>query len=156
MTIASQFYILPMSSLILILLFGASSAASEDLDLQLYKAAQRGNVARVEKLIADGANLDARFEKMKLTPLIAAVRANKVEVVRLLIDAGADTERTDLRGWKPVTFAERYGYWHLVSLLNTGSVDNAGEEMLNPLKRFGKMSIAALVMIVLVIWVRKS
>src|SRR5688572_8074949 len=56
----------------------------------LHHAAE-GNLAAVEVLVERGADLDAR-DKSGRTPLFVAVRANRYEIARYLLDRGADPD----------------------------------------------------------------
>ncbi|MGE0446062.1 MAG: M56 family metallopeptidase [Vicinamibacterales bacterium] len=60
-----------------------------DADLSLFNAAERGRLARVRELIADGANPDAAIPGDG-SPLIAAARNGHFDVSQALLDAGAD------------------------------------------------------------------
>lgn len=70
----------------------------------LHIAAQAGSLELVRKLVSKGANLNARTEKMSApagevfrmpsgeqTPLLLAAKFDRVDVMRVLIEAGADT-----------------------------------------------------------------
>ncbi|RYG41797.1 ankyrin repeat domain-containing protein [bacterium] len=62
-----------------------------DLDESLFLAAQQGNVADMQRLIAAGANVNARFDGS--TPvLVAAVGSGKYEATKFLLDRGANPE----------------------------------------------------------------
>ena len=54
----------------------------------LYGAAAEGNVARVQQLIRQGADVNYRFDDNE-PPLMPAVTNNHEEVVRILLKAGA-------------------------------------------------------------------
>jgi ankyrin repeat protein len=84
------------------------NTAGENGYTPLHVAAQTGSLAMAEKLIAKGANVNARTNKAKpaapggptgpsrplggeQTPLLLAAKFGKVDVMRALIKAGADT-----------------------------------------------------------------
>ena len=50
-----------------------------------------------------GADIDVRYSSS--TPLIAAIKKGYVDVVKLLIEYGADVNYTDKRGKKPLYYA---------------------------------------------------
>jgi ankyrin repeat protein len=77
----------------------------------LHLAAEAGSLELVRKLVAKGANLNAKTEKMpppgdaiyrtpggEQTPLLLAAKYNHVDVMRVLIEAGADIKLTNQDG----------------------------------------------------------
>jgi ankyrin repeat protein len=91
---------------------------------------------------ANGANQDAGFDQTDdaavaafgfrnrpvvkdggaLTPLIYAVRANDLESVKVLLDAGADVNQTSGYGWSPLLVATQNRYYKLGEyLINRGA-----------------------------------
>ncbi len=75
----------------------ASAAMAGELDARLFKAAQQGDVAAVQALLARGANLNARDETNG-TVLKMAAMYGKTEVVRFLLGKGADANTKDKFG----------------------------------------------------------
>lgn len=70
----------------------------------LTSAAHRGDAAQVKALLA---TTSADTAADAWTPLIWAARAGRVEVMTLLLDAGADPNRRDSRhGWTPLMHAQ--------------------------------------------------
>jgi uncharacterized protein len=67
----------------------AAPATARDADL--IRAAERGDVAAVRRLLADGASVRARDAQGR-TALLAATYANRVDAARVLVDAGADVD----------------------------------------------------------------
>jgi len=63
-------------------------------DLGLIRASERGDTQAVRRLLQQDASVDARDERGR-TPLIAAAYANRLEVARLLIGAGAGVNVKD-------------------------------------------------------------
>ena len=61
----------------------------EDSTTALGYAAEAGNLTKVNKLLAAGANVNHR-SFFKITPLMEAVHEGHYEVVKRLLDAGAD------------------------------------------------------------------
>jgi Ankyrin repeats (3 copies) len=85
-------------------------------DKLLLGAAQRGNLGRIERLLADGANVNARG-KYGHTPLVNASYSGHADAVRLLLDAGATPSlRTD-DGGTPLYWAASEGHADVVKLL---------------------------------------
>lgn len=61
---------------------------------RLHRAAAEGNLAHARELIRDGAALDA-FDAIGYAPLHHAAKNEWFEMVRLLLDAGADINARD-------------------------------------------------------------
>lgn len=71
---------------------------------RLHRAAAEGNLARARELIRGGAALDA-FDAIGYAPLHHAVRNGWFEMVRLLLDAGADINARDKQAGSPAPIA---------------------------------------------------
>jgi ankyrin repeat protein len=68
----------------------------------------RERVAFLEELLAAGAELGARDELLKSTPLGWACRWGRVEVVKLLLDRGADPVEPEAEPWTtPLAWAQK-------------------------------------------------
>ena len=72
----------------------------------LFEAVQKADIEQVKSLIAAGAEVDARWgdthtteKENDATPLSYAVDANSMDLVRLLVEAGADV---NAGGWPPL------------------------------------------------------
>lgn len=65
--------------------------------LSLEQAAQRGDVEAIRRHLRDGAAVDARDERFKMTPLMWAVREDRLDAARALLSAGADPKAKDGR-----------------------------------------------------------
>ena len=77
----------------LIKLAMASTKKQHKLDEKLYKAADKGNLKQVKKLLEQGANPNSHFTEYYKTPLMAAVYKDggqSAEIVKILLEAGAD------------------------------------------------------------------
>ena len=67
----------------------------------LHRAAKKGNVNEVERLLAAGANVDVRTAAWSAgftrgsTPLVVATRSKHFDIMRLLLDRGADIDACD-------------------------------------------------------------
>ena len=95
---------------ILLLLLSCQVEARQqpiDLDVAVLEAAQQGDRMAVEDLLNRGASVDAA-NVWGVTPLISAADKANLELVRVLLDRGADPNAKDLRyGTTPITVAVR-------------------------------------------------
>ncbi|MEP7172183.1 MAG: ankyrin repeat domain-containing protein [Aestuariivirga sp.] len=87
----------------------------------LIAAAHLGHHQVVKRLIAAGAPLD-HVNNLGWTALIEAVilgdgGANHVEIVRALIDAGANSSIADRQGVKPLDYAKARGYTEIIHII---------------------------------------
>jgi uncharacterized protein len=64
---------------------------------KLTKAAYKGNADEVEQLLKNGVNPNQR--QMGITALMTACNRGHVDVVRILLDKGADVNAKDWEGW---------------------------------------------------------
>ncbi len=101
----------------------------------LYKAIRSGNINKVKKYIASGANVNVKYDD-GTTPLhIACGEANGLEIVKILIANGADLHAEDEDGDMPIHWASSGTHTELVELLIRAGADvNAmGDEDWTPL-----------------------
>ena len=96
--------------------------AQTPLDRELIAAAERGDVPSVKKLIAQGANVNAKDGKQDSAFLIASARG-RTEVVKLTLAAGADLKATNRYGGTGLIPACHYGHLETVKLLLTTKID---------------------------------
>ena len=73
--------------------------SSNSVNAELFEAAKTGDTTGVQRLLQNGANLEAKDELFGNTALLGATRDGKVEVVKLLLDRGADIEAKDNTGY---------------------------------------------------------
>lgn len=121
-----------LALLVIAVLFAASQSANSqlivsrptpdpELGYQLILAADQGDSTVVADLIARGADLEARDERLR-TPLMAATQGNHIEVARLLIAAGADVNAKDDIQDSPYLLAGASGFNEiLVMTLENGA-----------------------------------
>jgi len=83
----------------------------------LVEAASKGMVAEVRRFIADGA--DMRHPRL----MCAAAGFGQVKVVKVLLEAGADKDRSYSRGFTPIHCAARAGKMKVVKLLIEAGAD---------------------------------
>jgi ankyrin repeat protein len=79
---------------LLVYLTLAVSGCTRERDADLVQAALNGNVARVQSLMQQGANVEATALD-GLTPLDAAAKEGHLEVVKYLVEAGASVNGID-------------------------------------------------------------
>jgi hypothetical protein len=85
----------------------------------LHNAAQRGWADRAKLLIDHGADLNAIDEEYQSTPLGMAARWGQIEIVELLLDAGADPARSGAPWSTPLAWAEKEGRREIVEMLGS-------------------------------------
>lgn len=96
----------------------------------LFEAAIHGHDKIVQSLVQGGAHVEAatlgsRFSQLPgylmdvegVTPLIAAAEAGHFQTVRLLVNAGADVNRSDASGFNSLMGAARAGHPSMVKFL---------------------------------------
>ena len=75
---------------------------------ELHDAASAGNLAAVERLLANGAKIDERGQNAE-TPLIAAALAGQREIAEMLLARGADVHARNAGGFTPLHAAAYAG-----------------------------------------------
>jgi ankyrin repeat protein len=105
--------------LMLTLAVGVSSAASAGA---LFEAAKRGDLAAVERLLAEGIAVDEPGRNAE-TPLMAAALADQAAIAKLLIARGADIMARNAGGLTPLHAAAYAGSVEVARLLlDSGAV----------------------------------
>ncbi len=104
-------------------------------DQKLIDAAAAGNVSQVQSLLAKGADIQAidNSEGNSVTPLIAAVKNDHADIVKLLLAKGAiDKEYlsglSDFNGYTALKVATRSDYANIVELLIEGGVAKGDDD----------------------------
>lgn len=82
---------------------------------QLHDAAGRNDAARVSRLLAEGAEIDARDDRGATAPLVAT-HANAVDAARVLIEAGADVNAKDGINDSPYLYAGARGHLEILKM----------------------------------------
>ena len=103
---------------------GADANAAQTSGLTpLMTAARTGSVAVVQALLGHGAEVTAATAETRSTALMWAVAEPHPDVVRVLLDAGADPRASTFKGFTPLMFAARNGDIALARTLIDAGVD---------------------------------
>ena len=89
---------------------------------QLHSAARVSDVTRMKSTLPLGFSVDLR-DATGRTPLMNAALEGKLEVVKGLIERGADPSLEDNGGWNFLHFASHYGDPHTIHLILTHVTD---------------------------------
>jgi ankyrin repeat protein len=93
----------------LLLLFLSRPATAQDVSARLLEAVKTRDTTQVQKLLAEGADANAR-DKDGFTPLIWAASFGRTENVLALLKKGADVNAKDKTGWTALMGAARKGH----------------------------------------------
>jgi hypothetical protein len=102
---------------------------SRDGETALHVAGIRGDISTVEALIAAGADVNARTPAgatMSMTPLHWAIYHGQTEMVRRLLDAGADPAVTNEYGKTPLQMCEEAEQGAAAELIGKTILSRAG------------------------------
>lgn len=113
---------LPTSTLMTDSVNPTDSNPTTEADMRLIDAARRGDVAAVQQLLVQGANVHAA-DPSGVTALIAAAYANHLAVAQLLIQAGADVNVQDRTQQSAYLIATSDGYVDLLRLTLRAGAD---------------------------------
>ncbi|AMV36427.1 ankyrin repeat domain-containing protein [Planctomyces sp. SH-PL62] len=84
----------------------------------LTKLAAEGDEAGVRRMLDEGAPVDVVTDgPSNMTPLQVAAKEGHLEVVKLLLERGADVNHVDEKGFTPVTTAARASEWQVLKVL---------------------------------------
>ena len=91
--------------------------------MSIQTAARKGNLKEVERQLALGVNVNSRHFFTRDTPLIEAAYNGHVEIVKLLIDRGADVNLKGEAWYGPLHAAAMGGHAEVVKLLLDNGAD---------------------------------
>jgi ankyrin repeat protein len=97
-------------------------------EVPLVAAVYRGNPVMIQRLIAAGANLNNLDFEVNCRPMGMAIKQNRPDLVRLLLDAGASPNGGDLEQIGLATAIDKNNLPILQMLLDAGADPNAGME----------------------------
>jgi ankyrin repeat protein len=84
-------------------------------ETSLHAAAGNNDVATIAKLLAKGAEIDAR-DDAGATALLVATHANRIDAARTLIEAGADVNAKDKIQDSPYLYAGAHGHLEILKM----------------------------------------
>ena len=85
--------------------------------MNLYDAVQNGNLERVTLLVEQGVEKDQTFGDRKDTALCVAADNGDIDIIRYLVEHGADVAKADKYGWYPLINAAFHGHLDVVRYL---------------------------------------
>ena len=117
------------------LTFGPQTADKAALNEELWNAARAGDAARVAKALDSGAELNSG-NRYKATALFFAADKGHVEVIRLLLDRGAEVNALDsFYKFRPLMMALMNNHTPAASLLLERGSDGAGDALVMGVQR---------------------
>jgi ankyrin repeat protein len=107
-----------------------------DLNEEILKAAENGDIVTVNKCLKIDKNLVRIEDSDGYTPLHRATYNNHIEVVKLLIESGANVSSRTSDGWQPIHSAAKWQHIQLLDLLvscgaDVNAVSNGGNTALH-------------------------
>jgi ankyrin repeat protein len=101
--------------------------------MDIFRAAEAGNLARVQELIDADRSVVNQGDEFGMTALGAAIQHGNQDIVQTLLAAGADPDKEDTRGWTPLYFAVSKGNKGIVQALLAAGADlnKVGDDILN-------------------------
>ena len=96
-----------------------AKAAQNPKGIDLFKAANEGDIKKIQELIAQGADINilTGIMGMETTPLSAAANKGDLDVVKILVENGADINKPGFAGWPPIGQAATNGHINVVKYL---------------------------------------
>lgn len=98
------------------------------MDIELFKAVKLNDIAGMERLIEDGADVDARDNGGRV-PLHYACWDGYEGAARLLVEKGADVNAKEQRGWTPLHRACGRAHTNMVRMLIEAGADAEAKDL---------------------------
>lgn len=110
-------------------------------ETELILAAKSGHYQRCLGLISAGAAVNYYNDRYYYyTPLISASYGGHVDIINLLLDAGADIEKKGNDGYSPLFIAASKGYYEAVKILCSRGADVHSQNMFNKTPLMGAIA----------------
>ncbi|MDF2188039.1 ankyrin repeat domain-containing protein [Paraflavitalea sp. CAU 1676] len=90
----------------------------------LHDMAQKGELEKAQLLLKHGARLDDIDDEYQSTPLGLAARWGQAEMVELLLDSGADPNKSGAPWSTPLAWANHKGHVHIGNLLRAAGAQS--------------------------------
>lgn len=84
---------------------------------EIFDAIEKGDLKRVEELTAENPGVVNERDKNDFTPLHKAAYSGKLDVVKFLVEKGADVNVKDKYGVTPLKMAQEWGRTEIIGYL---------------------------------------
>ena len=86
---------------------------------QMFKAAEEGDLHSLKYYTSLGIDFNYQHPEVLSTPLIESAERGHLEIVKFLLDHGADPSiKSELEGWTALEAARKKQQWAIVDLLS--------------------------------------
>ena len=115
----------------------------DPVEERFLSAAINGDVSLVERLLQEGVPVDCAVDEVDYTALSPAAQFNRTDVIRLLLQKGADVNKRDHYGDTFVHYAAITNSTEVIALLiehgaSINITNNEGEKPIDKARRLGK------------------
>ena len=99
-----------------------SEIVGEEMEKELFQAADRGEIDKIRSILKDGVNINVQDANGRTSIMIATYN-NDVKTAKFLIDAGADVNIQDDMKNNPFLYAGAEGYLEILKLTIDSGAD---------------------------------